>query len=36
MAAAHFKSIRESDAFEDPYYFLAQLYNPDWKPIRTI
>jgi len=34
--SSHFNSIREGDAFEDPYFFLAQLYNPEWEPVRTI
>jgi hypothetical protein len=35
-AAAHFKLIRTAGAFEDPYFFLSQLFDPEWEPVSTV
>jgi len=35
-AAALFQQIRQEGLFEHDYYFLAQLYDLNWKPIHTI
>ncbi|KAK1832991.1 hypothetical protein QBC39DRAFT_403358 [Podospora conica] len=34
--AHHFTHIRRNGKFEDPYFFLAQLYDSHWEPVRTI
>ena len=28
----HFRYILDNDKYEDEYYFIAQLYDRDWKP----
>jgi len=33
---AVFQKIRQEGLFEHDYYFLAQLYDLDWKPIHTV
>lgn len=35
-ADALFRKIRQEGRFEHDYYFLAQLYDLDWKPTPTI
>jgi hypothetical protein len=31
-----FEKVRESEHFENEYYFLSQLYDMDWKPSPTV
>ncbi|KAF2279311.1 uncharacterized protein EI97DRAFT_370279 [Westerdykella ornata] len=33
--APHFERILENNVYEDPYYFIAQMYERDWKPRHT-
>jgi len=34
--AEHFQKITKDRMFEDEYFFVAQLYDPEWEPTHTI
>ncbi|PVH93456.1 hypothetical protein DM02DRAFT_541526 [Periconia macrospinosa] len=34
--SSHFRNILETDAYEDEFYFIAQMYEKDWKPRHTV